>query len=54
MLKVYERSRDEDRFDLVLTVETIESLHQCEHCGAKLSLRLDQPKTNTATKGQAS
>lgn len=38
------RSRStEDRYDLAVTVETIQTLYQCEHCGAKLTTILEQP-----------
>lgn len=42
MLQVYSRSSTADRFELALTTETVESLHQCEHCGAKQHTCLEQ------------
>jgi hypothetical protein len=43
MMEIYARTSRTDRYDLALTVETINALHQCEHCGARLTTRLDQP-----------
>lgn len=44
MMQVYERTSTEDRYELALTVETIDTLYQCMQCGAKLSCHLEQPK----------
>jgi hypothetical protein len=48
MLRVYVRRQPEDRFvdgsDVALHLEIFDALYQCEHCGAKLTTCLEQPR----------
>lgn len=46
MMTVHSRTGREDRFEMALTVELVDTLYLCEHCGAKLATHLEQPATD--------